>query len=97
MDDIDRGKSIFYRWRFTFGFIGFASIAAFFMLSEHRAHFLGVLPWVLLLLACPLLHMFMHGGHGRHGGHHAGAGGGSSPGPVRDDQPAAIDHDAHSR
>ncbi|NJO34307.1 MAG: DUF2933 domain-containing protein [Rhodospirillales bacterium] len=23
----------------------------------------------LLILACPLLHMFMHGGHGGHGAH----------------------------
>jgi hypothetical protein len=27
-----------------------------------------VLPW-LLILACPLMHVFMHGGHGGHGGH----------------------------
>jgi hypothetical protein len=27
---------------------------------------LGLLPW-LLLAACPLMHAFMHGGHG-HGG-----------------------------
>ena len=37
---------------------------AFFLLTEHRAHALGALPFLLLLL-CPLLH-FMHGGHGRH-------------------------------
>ncbi|MFH1344019.1 MAG: DUF2933 domain-containing protein [Pseudomonadota bacterium] len=48
--------------------VGFLLIAAFFLLSEHRAHALGVLPF-LLLAACPLLHMFMHGGHGGHGGH----------------------------
>jgi hypothetical protein len=48
--------------------IAFLLIAAFFLLSEHRAHVLGILPF-LLLLACPLLHMFMHGGHGGHGGH----------------------------
>ena len=48
--------------------IGFLLIAGFFLLSEHRAHFFGFLPF-LLLLACPLLHMFMHGGHGGHGGH----------------------------
>lgn len=48
--------------------MAFLLIAAFFLLSEHRAHVLGVLPF-LLLLACPLLHMFMHGGHGGHGGH----------------------------
>jgi hypothetical protein len=34
------------------------------MLTEHRAHVLGALPF-LLLLACPLLHLFHHGGHGR--------------------------------
>jgi hypothetical protein len=43
--------------------LGFLAIAAFLLLSEHRAHLLGFLPW-LLLLACPLMHLFMHGGHG---------------------------------
>ena len=46
--------------------LGFLAIAAFFLLSEHRANALGVLPY-LLLLACPLMHLFMHRGHG--GGH----------------------------
>jgi hypothetical protein len=46
----------------------FLAIGAFFLLSEHRAHLFGYLPY-LLLLACPLLHMFHHGGHGGHGGH----------------------------
>jgi len=43
--------------------IVFAVIAAFYLLTEHRAHLLGALPF-LLLLACPLMHLFMHGGHG---------------------------------
>lgn len=47
--------------------LGFIAIAAFFLLSEHRAHAFGFLPY-LLLLACPLMHL-MHGGHGGHGGH----------------------------
>ena len=47
--------------------LGFLAIAAFFLLTEHRAHFFGILPY-LLLLACPLLHLFMHGKHGGHGG-----------------------------
>ncbi|WP_292656660.1 DUF2933 domain-containing protein [Mesorhizobium sp.] len=47
--------------------IAFLLIAAFFLLTEHRAHTLGALPF-LLLLACPLLHVF-HRGHGGHGGH----------------------------
>lgn len=48
--------------------IAFFAIAGFFLLGEHRVHALGLLPW-LLLLACPFLHMFMHGGHGAHGAH----------------------------
>ena len=60
--------------RFNLGLIGFLLITAFFLFSEHRAHFLGILPY-LLLLACPFLHMYMHGGHGEG----SGAGGGSSP------------------
>lgn len=48
-------------------FIGFLGIAAFFLISEHRAHTLGLLPYLLLLL-CPLMHLF-HGGHGNHAGH----------------------------
>jgi Protein of unknown function (DUF2933) len=51
----------------------FFAIAAFFLITEHRAHLFGILPY-LLLLACPLLHLFMHRGHGGHGG---GSGDGS--------------------
>jgi hypothetical protein len=47
--------------------IGFLIIAGVLLFTEHRAHVLGVLIW-LPLLACPLMHLFMHGGHG-HGGH----------------------------
>jgi hypothetical protein len=43
-------------------------IAAFFLWTEHRAHVLGVLPY-LIFLACPLIHLLMHRGHGGHGGH----------------------------
>lgn len=43
--------------------LGFLAVATFFLLTEHRAHVLGVLPY-LFLLACPFMHMFMH--HGRH-------------------------------
>lgn len=42
--------------------LAFLVIAGFFLVSEHRAHVLGVLPF-LLLLACPLLHFLHHGGH----------------------------------
>jgi len=48
--------------------LAFLAIAAFFLLTEHRAHLFGALPF-LLLLACPLLHLFMHRGHGDKGEH----------------------------
>ena len=47
-------------------FLAFLAVAAFYLITEHRAHVFGYLPF-LLLLACPFLHMFMHGGHGGHG------------------------------
>lgn len=40
-------------------------IAAFYLLREHWSHVAGFWPY-LLLLACPLLHLFGHGGH-KHG------------------------------
>ena len=40
--------------------IGFAS---YFLLMEHRQHLFEYLPYLILLL-CPLMHLFMHGGHG---------------------------------
>jgi hypothetical protein len=49
--------------RAKFAWIVFAAIAAFYLWTEHRAHLLGILPF-LFLLACPLMHLFMHGGHG---------------------------------
>lgn len=51
------------RTRFPVVLIIFLAITAFFLFTEHRAHLFGVLPY-LLLLACPLLHLFMHRGHG---------------------------------
>ena len=53
------------RKRGTIVLIGFLLIAGFFLITEHTAHFLGVLPY-LILLACPLMHLFMHHGHGSH-------------------------------
>jgi hypothetical protein len=53
------------RWKLVL--IGFAMIAGFFLIAEHRAHFFQYWPF-LLLAACPLLHLFHgHGGHGAHG------------------------------
>ncbi|AFL52508.1 hypothetical protein ABIE78_001611 [Sinorhizobium fredii] len=44
-----------------------AVIAAFFVLREHWQHALGLAPY-LLLLACPLMHLFHGHGSDRH--HH---------------------------
>lgn len=54
-------------------FLGFLAIAGYFLFTEHRAHVIPYLPF-LLLLACPLMHFFMHRGHG-HGGHEHGESG----------------------
>ena len=55
-------------WRSPNGIalVVFLGVAAFFLLTEHRAHVLGVLPYLLLLL-CVGMHFFMHGGHRGHG------------------------------
>jgi len=55
------------RRNYNWIFIAFLAIAVFFLFSEHRAHLLGALP-LLLLLACPLMHLYMHRGNGNHGG-----------------------------
>ena len=61
-EDHSRGGG-YRRWVFW----GFLLIAGYFLIAEHRAHVFQFLP-VVLLLACPLLHMFhRHGGHGGHG------------------------------
>ena len=57
----------FWRSRYGIGLLVFGAVAAYFLLTEHRAHFFGALPF-LLLLAGPLMHVFMHRGHGKHGG-----------------------------
>jgi hypothetical protein len=64
---------------------GFLLIAGFFLLTEHTAHVYGALPY-LLLAACPLMHLFMHHGHGghEHGSEHSGSSakdGSSEPDP----------------
>ena len=44
----------------------FAAIGAYYLATEHREHLIDYLPYVLLL-ACPLMHIFGHK-HGQ-GGH----------------------------
>lgn len=61
-------SGMLYRHRAAIAAAVFVGAAAYLLWSEHRPHVLGVLPY-LLLLACPLMHVFMHGGHGHDHGH----------------------------
>ena len=75
--------------RYSIGLLVFGGIALYFLLSEHRAHFFGALPF-LFLLACPLMHVFMHHGHSSHSSHSANttSQGGPAGGPASAPQDA---------
>ena len=74
-------------WSTPKGWAALALIAAvtYFLLAEHRTHVFQALPY-LIFLACPLMHVFMHGGHG---GHKHGAG---NPGERGHDENSAHSH-----
>lgn len=57
-------------WKTPSGFAALVliGVVSYFLLMEHREHVWQLLPY-LFLLACPLLHLFMHGSHGGHAGH----------------------------
>jgi len=65
-DQHTSGTPGFWRSRSGIGFIVIGAVAGYFLITEHLAHVIGILPY-LLLLACPLMHMFMH--HGHHSDH----------------------------
>ena len=54
-------------------FLLFIIVGGFFLWTEHRAHIMGALPYLVFLL-CPIMHLFMHKGHGGHNGKHDGHG-----------------------
>ncbi len=56
-----------WNWRSPAGtaIAALAAAVALYLVAWHWQHTLGVLPY-LFLLACPLMHLFMHRGH-RHG------------------------------
>lgn len=47
------------------------AIAGYYLATAHTAHVTSYLPCALFLL-CPLMHLFMHGGHGKHADHEQG-------------------------
>jgi hypothetical protein len=44
---------------------GALAVIAYYLLTEHREHVFAYLPY-LIFAACPLMHIFMHGGHHHH-------------------------------
>ena len=65
-----------HRESWLFSRTGVATVCAlavlgFLVYTGHSAHLLGLVPY-LFILACPLMHIFMHGGHHNH--HAAGNG-----------------------
>lgn len=59
-------------WKSPFGIVStlVAIVASVYLYMVHKDHVLALLPYAILA-ACPLMHMFMHRGHG-HGGHSHG-------------------------
>lgn len=59
-------------WFTSRGLMAFCAIVfiSYFLLIEHREHLVEWLPYLILLL-CPLMHLFMHRGHGHHHSGHS--------------------------
>jgi multisubunit Na+/H+ antiporter MnhG subunit len=51
-----------WRNRTNLPFAVFLAIGGYFLWTEHQAHVIAFLPW-LLLLGCVGMHLLMHGGH----------------------------------
>jgi hypothetical protein len=56
-------------WKSPKGIIILIALAALgvYLIVWHQQHLLGALPFLFILL-CPLMHLFMHGGHKHHHG-----------------------------
>lgn len=57
----------FLSWKGVAATLALAGVS-YYLLTEHKEHLAVALPY-LILLACPLMHIF-HGHHGGHGNHH---------------------------
>ena len=65
------GKFSVGRWlrsRTGLALLAFLAIAAFFLITEHKAHLFGVLPYALLLISL-LLYLFICRGQGSDNAH----------------------------
>lgn len=62
-DDHEGHRGGFFRSPTGYVFVVFVAIGGYFLWTEHRAHLWGILPFLVLLL-CPIMHLFHgHGGH----------------------------------
>jgi hypothetical protein len=63
--------------------LGLIGAVSYFLLMEHRQHLFAALPY-LIVLACPVMHLFMHRGHRSHG--HGGSRNGAQSSQRLDDR-----------
>lgn len=73
MDRHADGTPSFWKSPFGLAATALAIAASLYLYVTHRDHVIALLPYAILA-ACPLMHMFMHRGHG-HGGHPSGKSG----------------------
>ena len=64
----DQSTTPWWRDRTQLTLAVFLAIAAYFLWTEHEAHVIEFLPWILIV-GCVGMHLFMHGGHSHGGGH----------------------------
>lgn len=67
-------KSMQWLSRRSLGQILFAGVmlaGGFLLLARHQEHVVVVLPYLIFLL-CPLMHIFLHRGHGGNNSQHQG-------------------------
>ena len=57
-------RSVFFSTKLSWTVTLAAAALGIYLLSTHTGHVIYALPY-LILLACPLIHFFMHG-HGHH-------------------------------
>ena len=65
-------------------FFAVVTAIAVYVLWDHGGHVLSALPY-LLILACPVMHLFMHHGHG-HGSQQGHDHANDQPGETRNDR-----------